>query len=74
MKSLAVTLEEVEGLLAAARAVSTLVECLMLDAIDGSAKPDPRLVLHATAAVRFLSDEARRRAEEALDRIVDGRA
>ena len=69
MKSLAATLEEVEELLAAARAVSTLVECLMLDAIDGDVKPDPRLVFHATAAVRHLADEAARRANEALDRL-----
>ncbi|TSE20751.1 hypothetical protein Talka_00414 [Tepidimonas alkaliphilus] len=68
-RSAAIVVEEVEELLNAARAVATLVECLMLDAIDGECRPDPRLVLNATAAVGFLADEARRRTEEALDQL-----
>ncbi|WP_185970563.1 hypothetical protein [Tepidimonas sediminis] len=73
MKSLAVTLEECEQLLDCSRSIMTLVEVVLLSDLDEGSRSAPQLILNAIAGARHLADEAHRRAEGALDRLVHGR-
>lgn len=69
MKSFALTLEECEQLIGCSRAIMTLVEVVLLSDLDEGSRTAPQLILSAIAGARHLSDEAHRRAEEALDRL-----